>query len=234
MKHIYFWDRIKLILCAVGIVIGAVTARSQNTFNVPVIFDTGTTITITPGVPLYGTWDFSGATSVVGVPPPTISLTGNVTGSGTTSIVTTIAAIPDLVSAPGSILSSNISAPTAPASNKIKWYSDSTDKRFHDRNDTGATGTTVVANTGTTNQFVTGVSTSGVITTAQPNFSNLTGTAIVATEIAFSAKPGSPATGTMVNFSDSNTNTWGATVAGGGSNHVLARYNGTNWTVVGK
>lgn len=33
---------------------------------------------------------------------------------------------------------------------------------------------------------------------------------------------------------DSNTAVWGATVAGGGSNHVKVRYNGANWTVVGK
>lgn len=33
---------------------------------------------------------------------------------------------------------------------------------------------------------------------------------------------------------DSNTNTWGATIAGGGSNKVLAWRNGTVWTVIGK
>ncbi len=31
-----------------------------------------------------------------------------------------------------------------------------------------------------------------------------------------------------------NTAVWGATAAAGGSNHVKVRYNGTNWTVVGK
>jgi hypothetical protein len=34
--------------------------------------------------------------------------------------------------------------------------------------------------------------------------------------------------------SDSTTNTWGATVTGGGSNHVLAYCDGTNWTVAAK
>jgi hypothetical protein len=36
--------------------------------------------------------------------------------------------------------------------------------------------------------------------------------------------------------SDSNAcNTWGATVTGGGgSKHVKVRWNGTNWTIVGK
>lgn len=35
-------------------------------------------------------------------------------------------------------------------------------------------------------------------------------------------------------ITDSNTDTWGATVAGGGSFKILAFYNGTNWTVAGK
>ena len=33
---------------------------------------------------------------------------------------------------------------------------------------------------------------------------------------------------------DSTTSTWGATITGGGSNHVLAYCNGTNWTVAAK
>lgn len=33
---------------------------------------------------------------------------------------------------------------------------------------------------------------------------------------------------------DSSTNTWGATITGGGANHVLAYCDGTNWTVAAK
>lgn len=40
--------------------------------------------------------------------------------------------------------------------------------------------------------------------------------------------------GDEFNISDSNTAVWGATAAGGGSNHVSVRSNGTNYTVVGK
>jgi hypothetical protein len=40
--------------------------------------------------------------------------------------------------------------------------------------------------------------------------------------------------GALAVVTDSNTNTWGATVAGSGSNHVLAYCNGTNWTVAAK
>lgn len=53
---------------------------------------------------------------------------------------------------------------------------------------------------------------------------------------AFSALPTCDGTHEteLRNVSDSNTATWGATAAGSGSNHVLLRCNGTNWTVVGK
>jgi hypothetical protein len=35
-------------------------------------------------------------------------------------------------------------------------------------------------------------------------------------------------------INNSTTNVWGAVIAGGGANSVLAFYNGTNWTVIGK
>ena len=40
--------------------------------------------------------------------------------------------------------------------------------------------------------------------------------------------------GDEYDITDSNTATWGATAAGSGSNHVRVRYNGSNYTVVGK
>jgi hypothetical protein len=58
-------------------------------------------------------------------------------------------------------------------------------------------------------------------------------TALSMIPIAFISAPNPPLEGMLVNFVDSSTATWGATVTGGGSNHVLARYNGTRWTVVG-
>jgi hypothetical protein len=51
--------------------------------------------------------------------------------------------------------------------------------------------------------------------------------------VAFAGLP-TPVEGMLVAVTDSNTVTWGATIAGGGANHVLAYYNGTNWTVAGK
>jgi hypothetical protein len=40
--------------------------------------------------------------------------------------------------------------------------------------------------------------------------------------------------GMQAAVTNSTTNTWGATITGGGSNHVLAYCDGTNWTVAGK
>lgn len=63
---------------------------------------------------------------------------------------------------------------------------------------------------------------------------NVCGTLTGGAEVAFAALPSSPVVGDTANISDSNTATWGANVAAGGSNHILARWNGSNWTVVGK
>lgn len=52
--------------------------------------------------------------------------------------------------------------------------------------------------------------------------------------VAFTNVPASPVEGMLVAVTDSTTATWGATITGGGSNHVLAYYNGTNWTVAAK
>lgn len=51
--------------------------------------------------------------------------------------------------------------------------------------------------------------------------------------VAFASLP-TPVEGMLVGVTDSNTNVWGAIVAAGGANHILAYYNGTNWTVAGK
>ncbi|HEY6248647.1 MAG TPA: hypothetical protein VI685_01735, partial [Candidatus Angelobacter sp.] len=40
--------------------------------------------------------------------------------------------------------------------------------------------------------------------------------------------------GEMAAVNDSTTNTWGATITGGGANHVLAYCDGTSWTVAAK
>jgi hypothetical protein len=54
------------------------------------------------------------------------------------------------------------------------------------------------------------------------------------TPVTFANLPSSPKTGMVVWVSDSTVNTWGTAIAGGGTFTVLASYNGTAWTVVGK
>lgn len=52
--------------------------------------------------------------------------------------------------------------------------------------------------------------------------------------ILFANLPASPTAGMVRTITDSNTIVWGATIAGGGANTVLAFYDGTNWTVFAK
>lgn len=52
--------------------------------------------------------------------------------------------------------------------------------------------------------------------------------------LAFANLPASPVAGMQATVTDSTTTTWGATITGGGSNTVLAFYNGSAWTVAGK
>ena len=62
---------------------------------------------------------------------------------------------------------------------------------------------------------------------------SLGGFKILVKVVAFAGLPAVPIEGMQYTVTDSNTNTWGATIAGGGANRVLAYYNGTNWTVAG-
>jgi hypothetical protein len=67
---------------------------------------------------------------------------------------------------------------------------------------------------------------------ADPGVGNIVAQhSIRARAVTFANLPASPIEGMLVPVTDSNTATWGATIAGGGSNHVLACYNGTAWTV---
>jgi hypothetical protein len=69
----------------------------------------------------------------------------------------------------------------------------------------------------------------------QANFTELYGTraSLQLTPTAFASLP-TPSEGMIASVNNSNTAVWGANIAGGGANKVLAYYNGTNWTVAGK
>lgn len=65
------------------------------------------------------------------------------------------------------------------------------------------------------------------------NWADLTLRACEHNADTYANRPGTPVKGMVICVTDSTVNTFGATVAGGGSNSVLAWFNGTNWTVIG-
>ncbi len=118
----------------------------------------------------------------------TISLTGDVTytsgsldGSGNVTGTATLANIPTATPAAGSIIFADIAAPSSPSAAHLAIFGDSTDLRFHDKNAAGTIGTTVVADTGASNNFLTAVSVAGVISKAQPAIANLSDAGTLAT-----------------------------------------------------
>ncbi|MFZ1786707.1 MAG: hypothetical protein WAT92_00285 [Saprospiraceae bacterium] len=52
--------------------------------------------------------------------------------------------------------------------------------------------------------------------------------------MAYASLPESPSVGTIAHINDSDTNVWGSPIAGDSSKVVLAFFNGTYWTVMGK
>lgn len=73
--------------------------------------------------------------------------------------------------------------------------------------------------------------TQAVLTSSSPTFAG-----IKVTPGVFSSLPSCAAgtEGTSMSVTDSTTVTWGATITGGSTSHVLAYCNGTNWTVAAK
>jgi hypothetical protein len=54
-------------------------------------------------------------------------------------------------------------------------------------------------------------------------------------DVLYASVVGGADLGNIMTIRDSTTNVWGANITvGGGTFSVLARWNGTNWTVVGK
>jgi hypothetical protein len=69
--------------------------------------------------------------------------------------------------------------------------------------------------------------------TIVPTLGHINGLAVGLTGVTYSNRPSTPAAGMVIYVTDSNTATWGATIAGGSTFNVLGWYNGTNWTVSG-
>jgi hypothetical protein len=84
-----------------------------------------------------------------------------------------LANIPAATPAAGSIVFADIAAPASPSAAHLAIFGDSTDLRFHDKNAAGTIGTTVVADAGAANNFLTAISAAGIVSKAQPAASNL-------------------------------------------------------------
>lgn len=65
-------------------------------------------------------------------------------------------------------------------------------------------------------------------------FASLVTKSVRGAAVTFANVPAAPVEGMMLAITDSSTAIWGATITGGGANHVSGYYNGTNWTVAGK
>ena len=132
----------------------------------------------------------------------TITISGDGSGSGTTAIPFTLTNIPDLTTQAGSILHTNIAAPTTPAAGKTKLYVDSTSKNIAAKNDAGTVNHGIQSRTATASNWIRSILDDGTSTISQPNFIDLSGTASTAQ---------------------------GALPAGGTANQVLSKNSGTNY-----
>lgn len=144
----------------------------------------------------------------------TLSITGDLTwtspsfdGSGNVTAAGTLANIPTGVTAAGTIIHTNVAAPSSPVAGKDSIYTDSTDLRLHDKNASGVIGTTIVADTGASNNFLTGISAAGVISKAQPAFSNLSGSVAATQMPALTGDATTVAGAVAVTFATVNSNT---------------------------
>lgn len=147
-----------------GLGTGIATALGVNvgSAGAPVLFNgAGGTPSSLVGTNITGT--ASGLTA--GNVTTNANLTGDVTSVGN---ATTLANVPNGVAVAGTMLATNVAAPSSPTSGKTSTWADSTDLRFHDKNASGVIGTTVVADTGAANNYISAISVAGVITKSRP------------------------------------------------------------------
>lgn len=116
-----------------------------------------------------GTWAVPAGTAVT-------QLTGDVTaGPGSGSVVATLVNIPTGTTMAGLVLATAIAAPATPAAGIGAIYVDSTSKNLAVRDDAGIVKHGVQTRAAVTSNFVTGISDAGVVSVAQPAYSDISG-----------------------------------------------------------
>jgi hypothetical protein len=167
----------------------ATTSATAPASNKCVEFDTSGNLVVAGTNAACGAGGGTGTVTVVS--SGSLTSTALVTGGGTTTLQTPAAtATMDAsgnISTPGTITAASvtvsgtagaddytqIAAPASPSASHLSVWADSTDARLHDKNPAGTIGTTVVADTGASNNFLTAISAAGVISKAQPTPTNV-------------------------------------------------------------
>lgn len=105
------------------------------------------------------------------------------TGDGSTSagsLAFTLLNIPNDVPMAGDVLATAIAAPSTPASGKGRVYVDSTSKNLAVKDDAGVVKHGVQTKASVSSNFLTAIADNGVVTAAQPAFSDVSGSAACA------------------------------------------------------
>jgi hypothetical protein len=104
-------------------------------------------------------------------------LTGDVTaGPGSGSVVATLANIPTATPAAGTIVFAKVASPSAPAAAHRVVWADSTTGQLTTKDTLGSLSVATNPLTAVASQFVTGLSVFGALQTAQPAFTDISGT----------------------------------------------------------
>lgn len=169
-------------------IVNAITAFNDDTVTTVITFsvlDGATTskdykVTLAAGEQMIYTsingWKFYDATGKESTASSvSITLTGDVTGSGSGTIATTLANIPSGVPMAGSLLATAITAPGTPAAGKGSIYVDSTSKNLSVKDDAGVVKHGVQTKAAVASNFLTAISDAGVVSAAQPAFTDITG-----------------------------------------------------------
>lgn len=156
------------------------------------------------------------------------ALTGDVTASGSGSVVATLANIPTSTPMAGSLFDTAIVAPATPASGKGQIYEDSTSKNLAIKNDAGVINHGVQTRTATANQWIRSIADDGSSTISQPAFTDISGTASAAQipVATTSANGGVKVDGTSITIT-------GGTISAVGNGLPTLGGNGTNETFWG-